>query len=126
MDKSRAARPQLTDVDAARVKGMLRRKDVQSDIAQYHSCNQGRIVEIRQGKRFKNVQPMPLDQLPPPGPYAVVSRSSHERGEIAERLVRDLRHELSLIVSKLYGALDQYRGEQGVDGEGNSVSNAHA
>lgn len=109
----RATAPQLTAVDASRIKGMLRRKDRQSDISQYHSVNQGRIVEIRQGKIFPHVAPMPANLLPPPGPYTVVTRISHER-------VLEVREELRKVFDKLSAALDSMEGESG-DGERRTV-----
>jgi hypothetical protein len=122
MKPKRAARSPLTVEDAARIKGMLRRGDVQSDIAQYHSCNQGRVVEIRQRKTHRDVLPMAPELLPPPGPYAVVTRLSHERGVIAERVVSDLRRDLREIVAKIERELDSLQGAGlGDDGKHSAV-----
>lgn len=66
------------------VKGMILRGDRQSDISAYFSINQGRVYEIRSGQRFKDVPPAEYAQLPPPGPYVVVSRVVHERAQVAE------------------------------------------
>jgi len=85
---------------------MLARGDFQSDIAQYHSCNQGRIIEIKKRWKFADVLPMPADQLPPPGPYSVVTRQSHEEGERAKRTVRELREQLLQIVAKAFNEFD--------------------
>lgn len=118
MKRDRAAPPPLTVEDAARIKGMLLRGDVQHDIAQYHSRNSGRITEIKRGRKFKDVPPMPKELLPPPGPYTVVTRLSHERGELAERVVRDIREQLTKIVAKINFDLDVFMGEERGDGRG--------
>lgn len=59
----------LTKSDAAIVKGMLVRRDRQSDIASYFGVNGGRIAEISKGKKFAAVEPAPAYALPPKGPY---------------------------------------------------------
>lgn len=52
------------------VKGMLLRGDKQHDIAAYFSVNGGRVGEVATGAcAYPNAQPLPGDQLPPPGPY---------------------------------------------------------
>lgn len=115
MKVQRAARQPLTVEDAARIKGMLLRKDFQSDIAQYHSCNQGRIIEIKKGLKFKDVPPMAPERLPPPGPYIVVDRVGHERGQYAQHVVRELREQLRQITGRLEKELDRLEGEPSVE-----------
>lgn len=61
----------LTAGDAAVIKGMLARGDLQSDIAAWFRCNGGRISEINTGKTFCDILAVPVDKLPPPGPYQV-------------------------------------------------------
>jgi hypothetical protein len=118
MKQTRAAGPQLKDEDAARIKGMLSRGDRQSDIAQYHSVNQARVIEIKKGWKFKNVPALPTEKLPPSGPYQVVTRIGHERGVIAERVVRELREQLRQIVARVERELDRLGEKEGVGADG--------
>lgn len=94
---------------------MLLRKDVQSDIAQFHGCNQGRVVEIRQRKIFKDVAPMAPELLPAPGPYIVVDRVGHEQGQYAKRIVQQLREELRVVTKRFEDALNEMEGSQGAE-----------
>lgn len=59
----------LDETDAAIVKGMLFRGDRQHDIAAWFGVNGGRIAEVATGQTFHWVERMPLEDLPPPGPY---------------------------------------------------------
>ena len=59
----------LSEVDAALVKGMLKRGDRQHDIAAWFGVNGGRIAEIATGHAFYWVEPADADNLPPEGPY---------------------------------------------------------
>lgn len=56
--------PRLSAEDAAIVKGMLARGDLQSDIASYFRTNSGRISEINTGKRHADVIPADAQVLP--------------------------------------------------------------
>lgn len=58
----------LDAADAALVKGMIARGDLQSDIAAYFRTNSGRISEINTGRKFKDIPPAPPAVLPPPEP----------------------------------------------------------
>lgn len=60
---------QLSERDAATVKGMLARGDRQHDIAAWFGVNGGRIAEIATGRKFSQVVPVAQSNLPPPGPY---------------------------------------------------------
>lgn len=60
---------QLTDRDAALVKGMLARGDRQHDIAAWFGVNGGRIAEIATRQKFGFVHANTGSNLPPPGPY---------------------------------------------------------
>ncbi|HEX3860611.1 MAG TPA: hypothetical protein VHY35_02865 [Stellaceae bacterium] len=52
------------------IKGMLLRGDRQHDIAAYFGVNGGRIAEVATGDcAYPNAEPMPAEDLPPPGPY---------------------------------------------------------
>jgi hypothetical protein len=56
--------------DTRFIKGMLLRGDRQHDIAAYFGFNAGRIAEIATGDcAYPNAEPLPADELPPPGPY---------------------------------------------------------
>jgi len=49
---------------------MLARGDRQHDIAAYFGVNGGRIAEVASGNcAYPNADPMPIGDLPPPGPY---------------------------------------------------------
>ena len=60
----------LSNCETRFVKGMLAWGDRQHDIAAYFGVNGGRIAEVANGTcNYPNAQPMPEDELPPPGPY---------------------------------------------------------
>ena len=60
----------LSHRDTRFAKGMLLRGDRQHDIAAYFGVNGGRIAEVANGtNEYPNAQPIPEDELPPPGPY---------------------------------------------------------
>jgi hypothetical protein len=61
----------MCEDDAKIAKGMLVRGDRQSDIAAYFGVNGGRVAEIAKGITFCWVQPAPVNELPPSGPYVV-------------------------------------------------------
>lgn len=71
MTRATSAGIALCESDARIAKGMLERGDRQSDIAAYFGINGGRVAEVAKRVTFWWVQPAPLDQLPPPGPYVV-------------------------------------------------------
>ena len=60
---------QLSERDAAIVKGMLARGDRQHDIAAWFGVNGGRIAEIATRRKFRAVAPEEGAILPSPGPY---------------------------------------------------------
>ena len=62
----------LTEKDAAIIKGMRLRGDANHRIAAWFDVNQGRIAEINTGQHFRWVQPVPPEELPPPGPYKAI------------------------------------------------------
>jgi hypothetical protein len=62
---------ELTDHDAALVKGMIERGDKNETIAAYFGVNQRAISHIRSGKKFPGAKAARPAQLPPPGPYGV-------------------------------------------------------
>lgn len=65
----------ITSADAALIKGMIKRGDLQSDIAAYFGCNGSRISEINTGHSHAEVTIAPEHILPPAGPY-LIGRSS--------------------------------------------------
>ena len=72
MSKRKVRRDSYTSVspeDAALIKGMLKRGDIQSDIASFFGTNGGRVSEINTGRRHREVKPAPPEALPPPGLY---------------------------------------------------------
>lgn len=68
---ARGDRYALTAEDAALIKGMIKRGDVQSDIAAFFGTNGGRISEINTGKKFPETMAASEDKLPPSGPYMI-------------------------------------------------------
>ena len=69
----------LTEIDAARIKRMALRGDRQHDVASYHGVDSGRVSEVIRGRKYRDVQPMPLYDLPPPGPYILLARATSEQ-----------------------------------------------
>ena len=67
--RAKSSGVQLTEYDAALVKGMLARGDRQHDIAAWFGVNGGRIAEIAAGRTFGWIKRADSDDLPPPGPY---------------------------------------------------------
>jgi hypothetical protein len=68
----------LTAKDAALIKGMIERGDRHHDIAAFFGINQGRVAEIKEGRRFAEVSAADTDDLPPKGPYLTPKASWHE------------------------------------------------
>ena len=56
----------FTKEQAALVKGMLQRGDKQHHIAAYFGENSGRIIDVKSGKNWGDVEAAPFDRLPPP------------------------------------------------------------
>lgn len=105
MGKRKAAPVRLDEMDAARIKGMLLRGDRQSDIAAYHAVNQGRIMEINGGTKFRDVAPMHEDLLPPRGPYVVVDRVGFDRAQILARTAKEILDTFDEIASRMRSEL---------------------
>jgi hypothetical protein len=66
-----------TAEQAALIKGMIARGDMQHDVAAFFGLNSGRISEVNTGKRYPEVAPAPAHMLPPPGPYGAGAGRSH-------------------------------------------------
>jgi hypothetical protein len=86
----------LTNADAALVKGMLARGDRQHDIAAWFGVNGGRIAEIANGSKHKNVTAASKQKLPPPGPY-LAGRDAHAAMFALEEASRTISAALALI-----------------------------
>lgn len=67
--RAHASGIQLSERDAAIVKGMLARGDRQHDIAAWFGVNGGRIAEISTRRKFGSLAPAEGANLPPVGPY---------------------------------------------------------
>jgi hypothetical protein len=79
---------------ASLIKGMLARGDKQHDIAACFGENGGRIAEIKTGQRWRDALVAPLDDLPPPGPYATpYELFAASRGLWAVRVALTAAHE---------------------------------
>lgn len=72
MAKRRSPERRLCLEDVPLIKGMLKRGDLQSDIAAYFGINGARPSEINTGKRYRDVPTAPPHKLPPAGPYPSV------------------------------------------------------
>jgi hypothetical protein len=60
---------ELTEHDAALIKGMLSRGDKQHHIASYFGVDSRAVSHVATGKTFADVVPEKCTALPPPGPY---------------------------------------------------------
>lgn len=94
MTKKTRITTNTSESDVAAIKGMLARGDRTMDIGAYFGINQARVSEIKKGikvgKRFRHVLPAPLETLPPPGPYIVVSSSVHARAQARAELLNEI------------------------------------
>ena len=69
----------LTPAIVATIKGMLKRGDRQFDIATWWDMPLTHVSNIATGKRGREIVAAPLDTLPPPAPYQLVSVDAHAR-----------------------------------------------
>jgi len=78
----------IGEADVAKIKGMLARGDRHMDVGTYYGVNQARISEIKLGKgwgkKYRHVRPAAED-LPPKGPYVVVSKAVYDDLEVKAR-----------------------------------------
>lgn len=93
----------ITTSDAALIKGMSNRGDRQADIASYLGINQGRVNEILTGmnRKFLSVEPATEDELPPPGPYVVITRLEHEHGVMSQKIAAEMLNSFDEMVKTL-------------------------
>ena len=103
----------LTDTQASIIKGMLAARDAdgvrvyrQSDIAAYFCCNPGRISDIMRGRIFRHVRAA-TDGLPPPGPYIVVNRLSHDAAVLAKNTLDKVVEEIEQVLRRARRVLDE-------------------
>lgn len=111
----------LTHRETRFVKGMLARGDRQHDIAAYFGVNAGRIAEVATGNcDYPNAEPIPEDELPPPGPYVTkyalnsvieTITESIQAIELAEseENVDDLKAALQLAKEALKNKIESFR-----------------
>jgi hypothetical protein len=96
---------ELTETDAAIIKGMIDRGDKNETIAAYFGVNQRAISHIRSKKKFDAIKAAGRSSLPPPGPYGVdpiyVSfyKTMNKVNELWDK--RDLRSAKELLESAL-------------------------
>lgn len=119
MARAAASGQSLTYRDTRFVMGMLLRGDRQHDIAAYFGVNAGRIAEVATGdNEYPNAQPVPEEELPPPGPYltkfalqSVIDALNESIAVIemaeAEERVEDVRAALVLAREILQAKIDQ-------------------
>lgn len=108
----RSAKKTLRDEDVAKIMGMLRRGDRQSDIATLFGLNQARVNELNRmstawARSYRHVQPSDSVDLPEPGPYVVVGRGGYERlkaaAAIPDELLQRLFEDIAEIKERLRG-----------------------
>ncbi len=95
---------ELTEEDAAIIKGMSERGDEQHNIAAWFGINHGRISEIVNGKqnigeKFKHIEAS-KENLPPPGPYT--SGQSQAR---TQKLLKELKENVTELITKMENEL---------------------
>lgn len=95
MGRAKNSGVQLTENDAAEVKGMIARGDRQHDIAAWFGVNGGRIGEISTGKTFSYTQPADPSKLPPPGPY-----TSGKENQILKLKLEKMQAALAVALTK--------------------------
>jgi hypothetical protein len=88
----------ITTQDAAIIKGMLKRGDMQQWIVAYFggTLNPARIADIKSGLTFRNIRPVPENQLPPQGPYL-----SGRKAHLALQALRGLREKIDEAIGHL-------------------------
>jgi hypothetical protein len=100
---------ELTGADAAIVKGMLVRGDKQHHIAAYFGVDSRAISHVKTSKTFAGVAPLPVEVLPPPGPYRVdqsFERFYKEMAKVNQLWEgRDLKAAKALLESRLKNPL---------------------
>ena len=95
---------QLTEADAAIIKGMLVRGDRQHDIAAWFGVNGGRIGEIATGAKFEDA-PIDVENLPPPGPY--LSGREVQKARVQLLTAKESLAKLSIEIDEMISQLDR-------------------
>lgn len=103
----------LTELEVAQIKGMYLRKDRQIDIAQWHNIAVAQVHRIIHGyrKEARRIEPAPPHQLPPPGPYQVVTKDDYERISAAAVMPSKQLDELLAEFRELRGQFDELTGK---------------
>ncbi len=65
MSRAKASGYSLKSADAPIVLGMIARGDRDHDIAAWFGVNQGRVADVKDGKKFSSATAAPGHQLPP-------------------------------------------------------------
>ncbi len=91
----------LSARDAALIRGMLRRGDGQMSVAVWFGVNQARVSDVKLGRKHRGVPAAPLDELPPPGPYRVVSAKIDDEKTAKAAALDAVIEQLSSLIQRL-------------------------
>src|SRR6266576_5130352 len=94
MQHTDQARRSPNTQDAAIIKGMLARGDTIHDVASWFGFNQGRVAEIKTGKKHREIMASPASVLPPKGPYLSIGSMSQMFDTIAKTYSEKLSNEI--------------------------------
>lgn len=104
--------PKLPADSVAKIKGMLARGDRQADIALWFSVSASTVSSIKFNRipAYRGIARCPDNDLPPQGPYAIVSQRVHDVA-LSARAARDmLVAELQTLIGK-YASDDTQEGQ---------------
>lgn len=94
----------IEEKEVAQIKGMLARGDRHMDVGTYFGVNQARISEIKLGKgwgkKYRHVRPEYSD-LPPKGPYVVVSKATFDDLEVKARANQEVIRVLENLIERV-------------------------
>lgn len=96
----------LTATDASIVKGMLARGDRDHDIAAWFGVNQGRVADVKDGRKFSSAVVALGSQLPPKGAPGVKGRRL--RGSVQSVLQKLQSGDAKAATAELAKALSIY------------------
>ncbi len=71
MSRAKASGYSLKAADAPIVLGMIARGDRDHDIAAWFGVNQGRVADVKDGRKFSSATAAPTRELPPSGPPGI-------------------------------------------------------
>lgn len=94
--------PTLPRHTVAQIRGMARRGDRQTDIAQWFRLSPSTVnrIKLRRVPAYSDVAPADPADLPPPGPYIVVAQAVHDEALSARRAKELLVAELQQIIAR--------------------------